>query len=166
MTVDTMTGRRLVVGVGDMKLSTRAGDILVTHALGSCIGIAIYDPVAVVGGLLHFMLPDSSVNPQRSVENPWMFADVAIPLLFKKSYELGADKRRIVVKVAGGAQFLDDKEFFAIGKRNHTMMRKIFWQNGILIKGEQVGGTSSRTMYLEIGTGRVWLTTGGKETPL
>ncbi|MBU0508580.1 chemotaxis protein CheD [bacterium] len=161
-----MTGRRLVVGVGDMKLSTRAGDILVTHALGSCIGIAIYDPVAVVGGLLHFMLPDSSVNPQRSVENPWMFADVAIPLLFKKSYELGADKRRIVVKVAGGAQFLDDKEFFAIGKRNHTMMRKIFWQNGILIKGEQVGGTSSRTMYLEIGTGRVWLTTGGKETPL
>jgi chemotaxis protein CheD len=162
----TLKGNRLIVGVGDMKLSNQSGDILVTHALGSCIGIAIYDPVAMVGGLLHFMLPDSSVNKQRAQENPWMFADVGIPLFFKKAYELGATKGHLVVKVAGGAQFLDDKEFFAIGKRNHTMMRKLFWQNGILIKAEHTGGTISRTMYLEMDGGRVWLTSGGKEIEL
>ncbi|MFZ5432752.1 MAG: chemotaxis protein CheD [Calditrichota bacterium] len=166
MTVEAITGRRLVVGVGDMKLSDRAGDVIVTHALGSCIGIALYDPVAVVGGLLHFMLPDSSVNPQRAQENPWMFGNVAIPAFFKKLYEKGAEKKRLIVKVAGGAQFLDDKDFFAIGKRNHTMMRKVFWQNGVLIKAEHVGGTISRTMYLELGTGRTWISTAGKETDL
>jgi chemotaxis protein CheD len=162
----TTNGKRLTVGVGDMKISNHAGDLLVTHALGSCIGVTIYDPVAVVGGLLHFMLPDSSVNPQRAVENPWMFANVGIPLFFKKAYELGATKSHLIVKVAGGAQFLDDKEFFAIGKRNHTMMRKLFWQNGVLIKAEHTGGTISRTLYLEVGTGKVWFTTGGEEIEL
>lgn len=149
-----------------MKLSNRPGDILVTHALGSCIGMTIYDPVAVVGGLLHFMLPDSAVNPPRAQEHPWMFANVAIPLFFKKAYELGATKPRLIVKVAGGAQFLDDKEFFAIGKRNYTMMRKIFWQNGVLIKAEHVGGTISRTLFLEVGSGRVWFTSGREEMEL
>jgi chemotaxis protein CheD len=168
MSTSTLTGasRRLVVGVADMKLSNRADDVLVTHALGSCIGITIYDPVAMVGGIVHFMLPDASANPQRAQENPWMFGSAAIPLFFKKAYELGAVKQRMVVKVAGGAQFLDDKEFFAIGKRNHTMMRKLFWQNGILIKAEHVGGTISRTLFLEMTSGRVWITTGGKEIDL
>jgi chemotaxis protein CheD len=164
--VQTITGRRITVGVADMKLSSSPGDVLITHALGSCIGIAIFDPIAVVGGMLHFMLPDSSVNPSRSVESPWMFANVAIPSFFKKAYEIGAEKSRLIVKVAGGAQFLDDKEFFAIGKRNHTMMRKLFWQNGILVKAEQVGGTISRTLYMEMSTGRVWISTGGQETEL
>lgn len=166
MSLFTVKGNRIIVGVGDMKLSNRPGDVLITHALGSCIGITIYDPVAVVGGLLHFMLPDSAVNRQRAQDNPWMFADVGIPLFFKKAYELGASKSHLIVKVAGGAQFLDDKEFFAIGKRNHTMMRKVFWQNGILIKAEHTGGTISRTMYLEMDGGRVWLTSGGKEIEL
>ena len=146
-----------------MKLSNRPGDLVVTHALGSCIGITLYDPVAVVGGILHFMLPDASVNPKRAEDNPWMFASTGIPAFFKQSYELGAEKQRLIVKVAGGAQFLDANEFFAIGKRNHTMMRKIFWQNGVLIKGEHTGGTISRTLSLEIGSGRVRITTGGEE---
>jgi chemotaxis protein CheD len=166
MSVSTVNGARLIVGVGDMRLSHCEADVLVTHALGSCIGIAVYDPVAVVGGILHFMLPDAGASPQRAQENPWMFGSSAIPLFFKKAYELGAVKSRLIVKAAGGAQFLDDKEFFAIGKRNHTMMRKLFWQNGILIKAEHVGGTISRTLYLEMGSGRVWLTSGGKEIEL
>jgi chemotaxis protein CheD len=164
--VDLVTGKRLIVGVGDMKLTNNPEDVLVTHALGSCIGVAIFDPVAVVGGMLHFMLPDGSVNPQRAQENPWMFASTGIPQFFKRAYDLGATKARLIVKVAGGAQLLDDKEFFAIGKRNHTMMRKLFWQNGVLTKAEHVGGTMSRTMYLELASGRVWLTSGGKEIEL
>jgi chemotaxis protein CheD len=157
---------RHIVGVADMKLAATEGDTVVTHALGSCIGLAIYDPVAHVGGILHYMLPESSVNPQKAAKNPWMFADTGIPQFFKKAYELGAIKSRLIVKVAGGAQLLDPKEFFAIGKRNHMALRKILWKNGLMIKAENVGGTISRTLYLNIGEGRVWFTTGGKEVTL
>jgi chemotaxis protein CheD len=166
VSVQTITGKRVTVGVADMKLSNSPGDVLITHALGSCIGIAIYDPVATVGGILHFMLPDSAVNPVRAQESPWMFGNVGIPNFFKQAYELGAVKARLIIKVAGGAQFLDEKEFFAIGKRNHTMMRKLFWQNGILTKAEHVGGTISRTLYMEMSTGRVWISTAGQEIEL
>ncbi|MBU1937219.1 chemotaxis protein CheD [bacterium] len=157
---------RHIVGVADMKLATTEGDIVVTHALGSCIGVAIYDPVAHVGGILHYMLPESSVNPQKAAKNPWMFADTAIPRFFKTAYELGASKSRLIVKVAGGAQLLDPKEFFAIGKRNHMILRKLLWKNGIMIRGENTGGTVSRTMFIEIGGGRIWITMAGQEVTL
>lgn len=146
-----------------MKVARGAGQLIVTHALGSCIGIAIHDPVAQAGGMLHFMLPDSTVNPSRAGENPFMFADTGIPLFLQKLYALGAVKNRLVVKVAGGAQFVDHKDFFAIGKRNYTAMRKIFWKEGLLCKGENVGGTISRTLYLDISSGRVWFTNSGQE---
>ncbi len=158
--------KRLTVGVADMKVARGAGHLIVTHALGSCIGIAIHDPVAQVGGMLHFMLPDSNVNPSRASENPHMFADTGIPLFLQKLYSAGAVKNRMVVKVAGGAQFVDHKDFFAIGKRNYTAMRKIFWKEGLLCKGEHVGGTISRTLYLEIGSGRIWFSSGGQEVEL
>ncbi|MFH1009664.1 MAG: chemotaxis protein CheD [bacterium] len=157
---------RHVVGVADMKLATTIGDIIVTHALGSCIGVAIYDPVAHVGGILHYMLPDSSVNPEKATKNPSIFADTGIPLFFKMAYDLGAAKSRLVVKIAGGAQLLDPKEFFAIGKRNHMALRKILWKNGVMISAEDVGGTLSRTLFLEIGDGRIWIQIAGKEKPL
>lgn len=167
MTLITATDtRRLTVGVADMKVARGAGQLIVTHALGSCIGIAIHDPVAQAGGMLHFMLPDSTVNPSRAGENPFMFADTGIPLFLQKLYALGAVKNRLVVKVAGGAQFVDHKDFFAIGKRNYTAMRKIFWKEGLLCKGEHVGGTISRTLYLEIGSGRIWFSSGGQEVEL
>jgi chemotaxis protein CheD len=149
-----------------MKLARVPGEIIVTHALGSCIGITVHDPVVKVGGMLHYMLPDASVSPDKAAKNPWMFASTGIPLFFEKLFQLGAVKSRLVVKVAGGSQLLDEKGVFAIGKRNHTAMRKLLWQQGILVKAEHVGGTISRTLYLEIGRGRVWLTTSGKETEL
>lgn len=157
---------RHIVGVADMKLATARRDIIVTHALGSCIGMAIYDPVVPVGGILHYMLPESSVNPEKAIKNPWMFADTGIPRFLKKAGELGAKKSRLIVKVAGGAQLLDPKEFFAIGKRNHMALRKLLWKSGIITKGENVGGTISRTLYLNLEDGRIWIQTAGKEVPL
>ena len=79
----------LTVGVGDCKVSDVAEAALATYALGSCIGLAIYDPVAKVGGLLHFMLPESSLNPEKASEYPFMFADTGIPQLFHAAYRLG-----------------------------------------------------------------------------
>ncbi len=157
---------RHVVGVGDMKLSSAPGDLVVTHALGSCIGIAIYDARAQVGGILHFMLPLSSVNPEKAQANPAMFADTGIPTFFKAAYRLGAARGALKIRMAGGAQVFDDKDFFAVGKRNQVVARKIFWKNNMLIEKEHVGGRASRTMYLDVGSGRTWLVVQGQEIEL
>mgnify|MGYP006306253751 CR=1 FL=1 len=157
---------RHVVGVGDMKLSSNTGDVVVTHALGSCIGVAIYDARAKVGGILHFMLPLSSVNPEKAKNNPAMFADTGIPAFFKSAYKLGAARMALKIKMAGGAQVFDDKDFFAVGKRNQVVARKIFWKNNMLIEKEHVGDQMSRTMYLDIESGRTWLVVKGQEIEL
>jgi len=147
----------LTVGVGDCKVSNGAESVLATYALGSCIAVAIHDPVAAVGGLLHFMLPESSLNPDKASQNPFMFADTGIPLLFHAAYQLGAEKRRLVVRAAGGAQVMDENGVFNIGKRNHLALRKILWKAGVMIHGEETGGTASRTVRLEVATGRFWV---------
>ncbi|MGD0578491.1 MAG: chemotaxis protein CheD [Bryobacteraceae bacterium] len=147
----------LTVGVGDCKVSNAAETVLASYALGSCIAVAIHDPVAAVGGLLHFMLPESSLNPAKASQNPFMFADTGIPLLFHSAYGLGAEKRRLVVRAAGGAQVMDENGVFNIGKRNHLALRKILWKAGVMIHGEETGGTASRTVRLEVATGRFWV---------
>jgi chemotaxis protein CheD len=147
----------VTVGVGDCRVSNAAESVLTTYALGSCIAVAIHDPVASVGGLLHFMLPESSVNPAKAGQQPFMFADTGIPLLFHAAYDLGAEKRRMVVRAVGGAQVMDDNGVFNIGKRNHLALRKILWKAGVMIHGEEVGGTTSRTVRLEVSTGRFWV---------
>lgn len=156
-----------VVGVADGMISTRPGDVIVTHALGSCLGIAVHDPVAQVGGLLHVMMPLSQINPEKAKACPFMFVDTGVPEFFRNAYAAGALKNRLVVKVAGGANVQEgDNDRFAIGKRNYVILKKMFWKNGILIDAEDVGGIQPRTMYLEIGSGRVWLSTAGVEKEL
>ena len=159
---------RHVVGVADMAASHDADDLIITHALGSCLGITIYDPVADVGGMLHVMLPDSGIDPNRAIETPHMFVDTGVPRLFKECYALGAVKERLEVKVAGGACASGeaDSDFFQIGKRNFLTLRKLLWKNGVLLKAHDVGGSVSRTMSIEIGTGAVVMKSGGKETLL
>jgi chemotaxis protein CheD len=148
---------QLVVGVADMKISNQPQDVVVTHALGSCIGVAVYDPTAKVGGILHYMLPESTLDADKARDNPFMFADTGIPRLFKDCYQLGATKQRMKVKVAGGSQVLGGQEHFYIGRRNYAALRKIFLKNNVLIDNEDVGGAKARTMYLEIATGKVWV---------
>jgi len=147
----------LVVGIADCQIGKSPDQVLVTYALGSCIAVTIHDPVAGVGGMLHYMLPDSTISPAKAGENPYMFADTGIPLLFRRAYEAGAEKRRLVVRVAGGAQVMDKEGVFNIGKRNYLALRKILWKAGVLLQGEDVGGNLSRTVRLEVGSGRFWL---------
>jgi len=151
----------VTVGIADCRISRTPEDVLITYALGSCVAVAIYDPVAHVGGLLHYMLPESAIDPAKARTQPYMFADTGIPLLFRSSYEQGADKKRLVVAIAGGAQVMDEAGIFNIGKRNALALRKILWKAGVLIDGESIGGSVSRTVRLEMGTGRVWLRTEG-----
>lgn len=156
-----------IIGVADMMTSNNKEDLLITHALGSCLGIAVYDPIACVGGLLHVMLPLSTINQKRAKENPLVFVDTGVPKLFIECYKAGAKKERITVSVAGGActKTGEKKEdYFKIGKRNFTMLRKLLWKNGVLLKSHNVGGTDSRTMLLEIGSGEVAIKTNGGST--
>jgi len=157
---------KYTVGVSDMKLSGTAGDIIVTHALGSCIGIAIHDSTANVGGILHYMLPVSKVDNAKADLNPFMFGDTGIPLFFEEAYKLGAKKEHMRIVMAGGAQVFEDRDFFDIGKRNTVIARKLFWKNNVMITAEHVGGHAPRTMYLEIGSGTTYFTSRGERVDL
>lgn len=146
----------LVVGVGDCQLSADPATALVTYALGSCIAVAIWDPLARVGGMLHFMLPEAGPGGAgQEPVHPFRYADTGTPLLFRAAYRLGADKRRLVVRLAGGAAVVNDGGLFNIGKRNYAAVRRILWQAGVMVHGEDVGGEVSRTVRMEVGTGRM-----------
>ena len=150
-----------------MKICDVPGDELVAYALGSCLGIAAYDPRSATGGLLHVLLPSATINPQKADANPFMFVDTGVPEFFKRMYAAIGRRRRLIVKVAGGAETQGNgKNFFATGRRNYHMLRKILWTSGILIDAEDVGGGEPRTMHLEIGSGRVWVSSNGKTRDL
>ncbi len=154
---------KLIVGVSDMKVSNNPDDDLITYSLGSCIGIIIYDKEVKVGGLLHFMLPESSLDRAKAEKNPFMFADSGIPNLFKSTYKLGAKKQKLKIYVVGGAQILDQKGFFNIGKRNHMAVRKLFFKNNVITSFEDVGGNVNRTIKLNINNGDVYVKTSGNK---
>ena len=153
----------VIVGVADMKVINDTEAVLTTYSLGSCIGLIIYDPIVKVGGLLHYMLPESSLDGDKAKKNPYMFGDTGIPLLFKEAYKLGAKKNRIKNFVVGGAQILDQKGLFNIGQRNFTLLRKMFWKNNVMIDFQEVGGNDNRTVKLEIKTGQVLVKKSGGE---
>jgi len=157
-----------IIGVADMSVSGDPGDILATYALGSCLGITVYDPMVKVGGMAHIMLPLSTADPGKAARKPLMFVDTALPKLFIACYKAGAKKQRIIVKAAGGAAPLDigRGDYFEIGKRNFIVLRKVLWKNNVLLKACDVGGKQSRTMTLNIATGEVTLKSNGARKTL
>jgi chemotaxis protein CheD len=156
------------VAVADMKVSTSRDDVLITYALGSCLGISAYDPVACVGGMLHVMLPLSTINPARAEENPYTFVDTGVPRLFIECYKAGARKDRMVIRVAGGANTRgnESSDFFEIGKRNFTILRKLLWKNDVQLHAQEVGGGDTRTMSMSMATGEVTLKINGTLTKI
>ena len=164
--MENLQRNRVVVGISEMQISNRPGDVLITYSLGSCIGVAIYDPVVKVAGLIHCMLPLSKIDPNKAKITPCMFVDTGIPLFFNRIYELGAERKRLIVKIAGCSSLLDEKGLFKIGERNYTVFRKILWKNNILIKNKDIGENISRTVSIEVATGRVVVKSGGKEREL
>ncbi len=158
---------KLIVGVADMKVSNNTKESIITYSLGSCIGLVIYDPAVKVGGILHYMLPESSIDQKKAAAKPYMFADSGIPRLFKAAYQLGAVKQRMRIYAAGGAEILDQAGFFNIGKRNYMALKKMFFKNNVIINHQDVGGNINRTVRLEIGTGDIYVkTSGSKEVKL
>ena len=152
----------IVVNVSDAKLSTDAADVIATYSLGSCIGVSLYDPIQKIGGMLHFQLPTSTLDAKRAQELPTMFADTGMQLLVDEMEKLGAQRKRMKVKIAGAAQMLNDAAMFNIGKRNHAAIRKVLWQYGMFIDAENIGGSAPRNLYLKVVDGEVTLKTQGQ----
>jgi chemotaxis protein CheD len=149
--------KELVIGVGDGGVSRDADTMLITYALGSCVALMLHDPVARVAGMVHYMLPESPQSPPERDTRPYKFADTAIPLLLRAALAHGADRSRLRVFAAGGAQIMNDNSIFNVGKRNCLALRKALWKFGLVAHAEDIGGTTVRTVRMEVGSGRVWL---------
>ena len=156
----------LVVPMAGLEVTADPRHVLVTYALGSCIAVIVHDPKRRLGGMIHFMLPSSAMSPDKAREKPAMFGDTGVPLLFESMYALGTRKQDLTVKVVGGAKICDDHGVFDIGRRNHLIVRQMFWKVGVVIAAEDVGGDGSRTARLEVATGRTTIRTKSGERSL
>jgi chemotaxis protein CheD len=157
---------KYVVGISEMKASDRPDDILITYSLGSCIGLALYEPRLRIGGLIHCMLPLSTLDPERAIERPCMFTDTGVLLLIRAMLDMGAKAENLVAKVAGAASLLDNSGNFSIGARNQVILRTLLRKNQIAITAEETGGNKARTMSLHLDSGMTLLRSGGVEHEL
>jgi len=155
--------RRRVIGIGEMAVSIDRSEVLATYSLGSCVGLSLFDEESGVGGMIHCMLPLSNADPEKAQRQPCLYTDTGILALLQAVLDAGAQKRRLLAKVAGAASPLGENLVFRIGQRNYTVLRKMLWKNNILIRGEAVGGTVARTMYLRMQDGATVIRSTGKE---
>ena len=156
----------VIIGISEMAISNQPDDVLVTYSLGSCLGGVFYDPVMRVGGMIHCMLPLSSIDAEKARASPCMFVDTGVPKLLAELFALGCQKRNVITRLAGAANVLDEKRLFRIGERNYAVCRKILWKNSMLIAAEDVGGQISRTIRLNIGTGEMTIKSSDREYAL
>ncbi|HZL57370.1 MAG TPA: chemotaxis protein CheD [Bryobacteraceae bacterium] len=156
-------GTEIVVGMGDCRVAGLPALTLSTYALGSCIAVVVYDWKSKLGGLLHVMLPDSSMDRARAGLNPYVYVDTGVPALFRRLRELGSSKGGARCCIAGGASMMADSAHFEIGKRNYLALKKSLWKMGVFVDQEDVGGSESRSVRLDLETGRVDLRKGTGE---
>ncbi len=147
----------LTVDIGGAIATDRVDDLIKTYALGSCVGVVILCPRSRVGCLGHIALPNSSSDIEKAKANPAYFADTGIPHMLKLMKEYGVvDHTKLIVKIMGGASInATQTDFFEIGKRNITAIKKIFWERNIPIVAEDVGKNHSRTVTVVMKTGKV-----------
>jgi len=152
------------VGISDYKTS-KAPDTLVTYALGSCVGVALYDPWGHIGGLSHVMLPSSSLRTAGGIDDRMKYADTAIPDLAGELERMGARRGSLVAKLIGGANMFNLKgsSFVdTIGERNVAAARSELMRLGIPIVAEDVGSNYGRTVFFQLDDGKVQIHSFGR----
>jgi chemotaxis protein CheD len=153
----------VVVGIGEFAVASRPDDVIVTHALGSCIAVCVWDPKTRVSGLLHFLLPDSKINPDRAQGQPATFADTGIPLFLSVFAQRDGAVKRSTVTLIGGARIGAPGGCGPdVGRRNTIAARDVLWRSGALINKEIVGGTAPRTVSLAAPDGRLRISSGAQ----
>lgn len=146
---------RIDVGIGDIGVSSRPDDEIKTYALGSCVAVIAYDPEKKIAGMIHIALPESKVNPDKAGKRPGYFADSGLPVFIKELERAGANRRKLRIKLAGGATIMDENRQFDIGRRNMIAIKRFLWKEGLGVLQEDVGGSISRTVSLSVATGTV-----------
>ena len=152
---------KLIVGIADMKMARDSG-MLVTYALGSCIGICLYDPLKKLGAMVHVMLP---LNMEASRRSPLKYADTGIRETLRQMEGQGAMRSRIVAKMAGGARMFDvpgSGNLGNIGQRNIESAHLVLRREGVRLLREDVGGTTARTLLFDTQTGQACVRSYGK----
>jgi chemotaxis protein CheD len=159
-------GDSISVGLGESVVSKKADDVLVAYGLGSCVAVSMYDPERRVCGLLHAVLPEKF----NGNENRAKFVDTGIEELLLAMEREGANRRRLVVRIAGGSNMITSPGFsqsFDIGTRNIAAARKTLEKFKLPVSAESVGGNTGRTVRFYVGEGRVTVKMiGGKEANL
>ena len=152
-----------IIGISDLKAG-RSPDTLITFALGSCVGIALYDRITCIGGLAHIMLPDSSLL--RADVNQKKFANTALPLMLRQMEAMGARRYFITAKIAGGAMLFGQKDALRIGERNIAAVKNQLVRLGISLTAEDTGLNYGRTMRIDLTDGSVTIKTALHGTQL
>ena len=155
-----------IVGIAEVNISGNVDDLIIAPNLGSCLGIAAYDPLLKRGGVVHCLLPLSMADKEKAKEKPCMYVDTGVAFLLETLLQMGSKKRDLVISVAGGANINDEHGVFEIGKRNYIALRKMLWKNDLLIAAEHVGDAVSRTLSLDINSGDVFLKIQGERFQL
>lgn len=155
---------RIVIGIGEFAVSNDHDSVILTHALGSCVAVCLWDPHVKVAGLIHVLLPAAKINPVRAAAQPAAFADTGIPLLFQAAYGYGVQKQRCLVRLVGGADVTGiGTGLTTVGKRNILAAKWVLWHNGVTLTGAAIGGHCARTVALDAGNGRVQVTSSGHQ---
>jgi len=154
---------RLLVGMADLAVSRESGVLLTTMPLGSCLGVGIYDPTVRVGGILHSLLPASSLDPRRADSHPGMFLDTGLQILFARARQLNATLENIRVIVAGAAEMMDESPEYNVGRSNCRSLGQLLSQLGVEIYAQYVGGKTDCSMELAVATGEVRLKFCGED---
>lgn len=155
---------KITVGIADMKMAQGSG-VLITYALGSCIGLCFHDPRLRLGALLHIMLP---LNMETGRKNPLKYADTGIRETLKQLEKKGASRSRLTVKIAGGAKMFEVNggNLGNIGQRNIESVHTILRQEGIHLLAEDVGGKVARTLLFDVASGQGCIRSYGRQDVL
>ena len=152
----------LFLGVGDYGVTNNPDEVLKTMALGSCVGFIVLEPRSRTVGMAHIALSDSKINVEQASKQPGRFADTAVPALLNLVYQHSKTKSNYIIKLVGGAQVAKMNDTFNIGKRNILAIKKILWQMKLAPVAEDLGGQISRTVTVEVSTGKVILHSPGR----
>ncbi len=159
----TTSSGELHVGIGQLHVSSDSRAVLIARGLGSCVGLAAFDPVVRVGGLLHIILP-APAGGDEADDNPLRYAESGAAAMFEALLKRGAAAKRLMVKAAGGASIVRVPGFsdrFRIGERNIEAVRGALRRWRIELAAEDLGGTLGRTIRLNIADGSVWVQSVG-----
>lgn len=154
----------LVVSISDMRVTARPRHVLVTHSLGSCLGLAAYDPTVRVAGLIHCLLP---VMPKfKPGANPYMFVNTGVTAMIKAMFNLKAKKENLILKAAGCGRMMNVANQFDTGANNFEALRRLLEKNELQLTASDTGGTAPRTMRFYADTGVVLISSLGKSWEL